>query len=66
MNATDVGQAALVGWRETAAAAIAGPISKRTRLSDDHVRAFVGALFFALSVFYVAGTVRRALIAARR
>jgi hypothetical protein len=65
VNATEVGRAALVGWREKAAAAVAGPISDRTRLSDDEVRAAVGALFFVLSVSYVAGTVRRALDAAR-
>jgi hypothetical protein len=64
MNATEVGRATLVGWREKAADAIAGPISGRTRLSDDQVRAAVGVLFFVLSVSYVAGTVRRAVTAA--
>jgi hypothetical protein len=65
VNATEVGRAALVGWREKAAAAVARPISDRTRLSDDQVRAVVGAVFFVLSVSYLAGTVRRALAAAR-
>jgi hypothetical protein len=65
MNATEVSRATLTGWREKAADAIAGPISNRSRISDDQVRAAVGALFFALSVSYVAGTLRRALTAAR-
>jgi hypothetical protein len=65
MKATELGQTALVGWREKAAASVAGPVSERTRLADEQVRALVGALFFALAVYYVVGTLRRALTAAR-
>jgi hypothetical protein len=65
MNATELGQTALVGWREKAAAGVAGPASERTGLADEQVRALIGALFFALAVYYVVGTLRRALAAAR-
>ena len=65
MNATELGQTALVGWREKAAAGVAGPASERTGLTDEQVRALMGALFFALAVYYVVGTLRRALTAAR-
>jgi hypothetical protein len=65
MKATELGQTALVGWREKAAASMAGPVSERTRLADEQVRAVVGALFFVLAVYYVVGTLRRALTAAR-
>lgn len=65
MDTTQVGQTALVGWREKVAAGIARPLSDRTPLGDEQVRALVGALFFVLSVIYVIGTVRRALDAAR-
>jgi hypothetical protein len=65
MNATELGQTALVGWREKAAAGVAGPASERTGLADEQVRALMGALFFALAVYYVVGTLRRALTAAR-
>jgi hypothetical protein len=65
MNATELAQTALVGWREKAAASVAGPVSKRTRLVDEQVRALMGALFFALAVYYVVGTLRRALKAVR-
>jgi hypothetical protein len=65
MNATELGQTALVGWREKAAAGVAGPTSERTGLADEQVRALMGALFFALAVYYVVGTLRRALTAAR-
>lgn len=56
-----MGKAGLQGWRVKAADAVAGPVSKRSPLSDDQVRAAVGALFFALSVTYVYGTLRRLL-----
>ena len=65
MNATELGRTALVGWRERAAAGIAGPVSARTPLADEQVRALVGAAFFALALLYVVGTLRRALAATR-
>jgi hypothetical protein len=65
MKATDLGQSALVGWREKAAASVAGPASERTGLAEEQVRAVMGALFFGLAVSYVVGTLRRALTTAR-
>ena len=63
MKATEVGETALVGWREKAAAGVAAPLSQRSPLDEEQVRALVGALFFAL--YYVVGTLRRALSVAR-
>jgi len=65
MKATEVGETALVGWREKAAAGVAPPLSQRTPLDEEQVRALVGALFFGLALYYVAGTMRRAISAAR-
>ncbi len=65
MDATALGQTALAGWREKVATGIAGPVSERSRLRDDQIRALVGALFFALAVYYVIGTLRRAFAHAR-
>jgi hypothetical protein len=65
MKATEFGETALVGWREKAAAGVASPVSRRTRLDEEQVRALVGALFFTLAVYYVVGTLRRAISAAR-
>lgn len=62
---TDIGKAGLAGWRETVADRVADPLASRTALSEDQVRAAVGALFFVLSVIYVVGTVKRAADAAR-
>jgi hypothetical protein len=64
-NAAELGQTALVGWREKVANGIAGPVSERTELSNEQVRALVGAFFFALALYYVAGTLRRAVTTAR-
>ena len=38
---------------------VAKPVSRRTPLSKDDVRAVVGALFLVLSLVYVAGAIRR-------
>ena len=35
MDATDVAQTGLVGWREKVAASVAGPVSERTPLADE-------------------------------
>jgi hypothetical protein len=65
MKATEVGETALVGWREKAAAGVASPLSQRTPLDEEQVRAVVGAVFFGLALYYVVGTLRRAISAAR-
>lgn len=60
-NATSAGQAALVGWRAKVADGLAEPMSRRSPLTDEQVRALVGGLFFALSLVYVIGTIKRLL-----
>ena len=60
MNVVSFGKAGLQGWRARVADAVASPVARYTRLSDDQVRAAVGGLFFVLSVVYVVGTIRRA------
>jgi len=59
VDRNEVGKAGLSGWRTTLAESVAGPVSRRTPLSRDDVRAVVGALFLALSLVYVAGAIRR-------
>ena len=61
MSAKDVGKAGLAGWRETVADKAAPPLAAKAPVDEDTVRAAFGALFFLLSLVYVAGTVRRAL-----
>lgn len=59
MDAITVGKAGLQGWRGKVADAVAAPVARRSGLSDDQVRAAVGALFLGLSVLYVAGAAKR-------
>ena len=59
-TATQVGQAGLQGWREKLADNVAEPLSDRTPLDVDQVRALIGGVFFALSVMYVVKTLRSA------
>ncbi len=59
MDTVSLGKAGLQGWRARLADAVAQPVAQRSSLSDDQVRAAVGALFFALSLIYVVGTVKR-------
>jgi hypothetical protein len=59
-NPTDVGQAGLQGWRAKVADTVAAPVSKRTPLGEDQVRALLGVTFFVLSVVYVVKTIQAA------
>jgi hypothetical protein len=56
-TATQAGQAGLQGWRAKVADGVAEPVAKRSPLSEDQVRAALGAAFFVLSVLYVAKTI---------
>jgi hypothetical protein len=56
----DVGDAALHGWKEKAADAVA----RRAPVRDDYVRTALGLIFLALSLRYLAVTARD--LAARR
>jgi hypothetical protein len=58
MDALAVGKAGLQGWRGKVADAVAAPVSRHSPMSEDQVRALVGAVFFALAVGYVVGTVK--------
>jgi hypothetical protein len=56
-TATRAGQAGLQGWRGKVADGVAEPVSNRTPLSEDQVRALIGGVFFVLALIYVAKTV---------
>jgi hypothetical protein len=61
MDGVALGKAGLQGWRAKVGDAVAAPVARRSRFSDDQVRAVVGAVFFVLAVLYVAGTIKRIL-----
>ncbi|SOD97931.1 hypothetical protein SAMN06272739_1665 [Blastococcus haudaquaticus] len=54
-----MGEAGLQGWRAKLADAVAAPVARRSGLSDEQVRAAIGALFLALSVLYVVNAVKQ-------
>ena len=58
-SSTEIGQAALPTWRGAIADRVAPPAAKRTPMSEDQVRAAIGAAFFALP--RTVGSVREAL-----
>ena len=51
-----MGHAGLQGWREKLGDTVAEPISDRTPLSEDQVRALIGGVFFVLALLYVVKT----------
>ncbi|MBA3359168.1 MAG: hypothetical protein H0U20_06905 [Thermoleophilaceae bacterium] len=61
----DIGKAGLEGWRVKVADRVADPLASRSSLTEDHVRAALGALFFVLSVKYVVSTLKRVADSAR-
>ena len=65
-NVTLVGQAGLQGWREKVAVRAAPATAERTPLEEDQVRALIGALFFLLSVLYIAKAIAAASREVRR
>ena len=56
-----LGEANLKGWRGRIARPVADAVSRRSDISPADVRAVIGLAFFALSVYLLASTVRRAL-----
>ena len=60
-----IAQAGLVGWRKAIADRVAPPAARRAPVSEDQVRAAIGAAFFLLSLYYVASTIARGIKSAR-
>ncbi len=58
---TQLGTAGLQGWRVKAADAVAEPLAQRSPLETDQVRAAIGALFFVLSLMYIAQAIAAAM-----
>ena len=56
---TQLGQAGLQGWRKSLADRVAPPAASKAPLSEDQIRAAIGALFFVLSVMYVVRTIQQ-------
>jgi hypothetical protein len=64
-NTTELGQQALPSWRGAIADRVAPPAAKRMPISEDQVRAVLGAVFLAVSTFYVVSSFVRIIRTAR-
>jgi hypothetical protein len=62
---TELGQQALPTWRGAIANRVAPPAAKRTSMSEDQIRAALGAAFLAVSTFYVVTSIVRMIRTAR-
>jgi hypothetical protein len=62
---TELGQAGLASWRGAIADRVAPPAARKTPLSEDQIRAAIGAAFLALATFYVVSSAVRMIKAAR-
>jgi hypothetical protein len=55
----NIAQAGLVGWRKAIADNVAPRAATRAPVSEERLRAAIGAAFFLLSLYYVASTIAR-------
>jgi hypothetical protein len=60
-----IAQAGLVGWRKAIADRVAPRAARRAPVSEEQVRAAIGAAFFLLSLYYVANTIARMIRSGR-
>jgi len=60
MNVTEMGKVGLTGWRGRAADVVARPVARRTRLNEDQIKAIIGALFLAYTLYRLARALYRA------
>jgi hypothetical protein len=60
-----VAQAGLVGWRKAIADSVAPRAASRAPVSEERLRAAIGAAFFLLSLYYVTSTIARMIKSAQ-
>jgi hypothetical protein len=61
-----IGQAGLVGWRKKVADGVAPRAAERGPFSsEDQARNVIGAVFFAIALYYVVSTIARMVRSAR-
>ncbi len=60
MNVVEMGKVGLTGWRGRAADVVARPIAGRTRFDEDQIKAILGAIFLAYTLYRLARALYRA------
>jgi hypothetical protein len=66
MNVTAMGEAGLTGWRRQVGERVAGAVARRTKLSEEQVRALIGAVFLTLITLQYLRILMRVLNAGRQ
>lgn len=62
MNVTEMGKVGLSGWRGRAADVVARPLADRSKFDEDQIKAIIGAIFLAYTIYRLV----RALVRAAR
>jgi hypothetical protein len=60
VNVTEMGKVGLGGWRGRAADVVARPIAQRSRFDEDEIKALIGALFLAYTIYRLVRALYRA------
>jgi copper oxidase (laccase) domain-containing protein len=60
MNVNEMGKVGLNGWRGRAADVVARPVARRTKFDEDQIKAIIGAVFLAYTVYRLARALYRA------
>jgi hypothetical protein len=60
-----LGESALTGWRGAVGKAVARPVAKRTRFSEEDIRVAIGLLIIAYTLYRILRPAIRALRSSR-
>jgi hypothetical protein len=60
LNVTEMGKVGLTGWRGRAADVVARPLAERSKLDEDQVKAIIGAIFLAYTIYRLVRALYRA------
>jgi hypothetical protein len=60
VNVTQMGKVGLTGWRGRAADVVARPLAQRSRFDEDQVKAIIGAIFLAYTIYRLVRALYRA------
>lgn len=58
---TTIGESALTGWQGTVGRAVARPVARRTRWTEEQIRTVLGLAIFAYALYRVVRPAIRAL-----
>jgi hypothetical protein len=60
VNVTEMGKVGLGGWRGRAADVVARPLARRSRFDEDEIKAIIGAIFLAYTIYRLVRALYRA------